>query len=263
MSSTDILTLVESTHNDLSKLRNQFSKEKDTKRRSEHADTSINTVAMFINGENAVIYPTVQAHMPAEQAAGTLRDACVRLRDITRCLDRLERLPVDTSDFTTAYDHMLKLFENHYTSSRALIQDLRSHMDAAAFNSLAERWVRVCENAPRRTLGSSLSADNTSVAPAGDVGQKAGAAENPVTLSERLDRILDETEELVKRMAQEEKMKPEQQSLTTSTTTSSDDSAAASKVFPTGESLGTATTIGVQGPKALAKQEMEQQVKEH
>ncbi|KAG0254660.1 ADP-ribosylation factor protein 3 [Actinomortierella ambigua] len=243
--------LVEETRNRVTKLRNQFAKESDVKRRAERAHES-----MLIG---AVIYPSVLSHLPAEQASARLHAASMRLSRLHHDMAQLEPMPTEANEFPTMFDGMLGRFLIHYDASHALLVDLRRHMETPAFEKLGERWLGVRESDPY-------------LSPAAP----AAAAFPSLKTSERIKRVADETEDLVKRLAQEARMQRQTtndmskgkhghpSSATTAPPTVDDDhdDDTAAKAFPTDHSLGTVTTIGILGPKEIAKMEREQETEQ-
>ncbi|KAF9975142.1 hypothetical protein BGZ73_001319 [Actinomortierella ambigua] len=255
MDHSDILLLVEETRNNVTKLRNQFAKEKDVDRRAERADESMNTVTTFVTCEGSVLYPYVQAHLPADQAAARLHAASMRLRRLQQDMAHLESVQTDANEYATLLDGTLGRFLVHYDASHALLVELRRHLDTSALEALAKRWRQARENVSIRSLvGNQTTSTHT-----GDAGPLAGKTDvSPVSLSQRVGRIADDTEDLVKRMAQEARLlqqpphQPSEQQATTAGT-----GGEAAKGSSADDTLDPVSTIGIIGPKELAKLEKE------
>ncbi|KAF9899461.1 hypothetical protein BX616_003024, partial [Lobosporangium transversale] len=147
MAQNDLIDLIQQDRSALADTTKGFAQ--DTKEnQAKRANDAANQVAMFLQGEDMVIYPSIKKNM--REGAALVQESLKRLRPIIQDLARLERMSVEDSAFQSTFDDTFNRFFEHWDHEDQTLRLLRDAMCEAEYNLLGPRWLAVRLFAPSR-----------------------------------------------------------------------------------------------------------------
>ncbi|KAG0053258.1 hypothetical protein BGZ83_001428 [Gryganskiella cystojenkinii] len=198
----DLIILFKEDRNNLENLAQGFSLA-DRDSRARRVNDATNHVAMFVQGENEVIYPCLQSSV--EQGSALVEQSLTRLRSIVDDFDALDRLSLEDSTYPTFFDESINRFFDHWEHENRAVLLLRNAMKDAEFNLLGPRWITAKTSVPTCPQQALRAAEMSPAATA--AGSAGGTATEPqppspehLTLSQHMHKILDQAQEMFTRV---------------------------------------------------------------